>query len=422
MNPQYGCLRAARRSALWASLLLCLSLCAPMLSFAQATDYEAERARALQLYNENKFIEALPLLEKLSAAKPTDVVVLSHYGYALFASTATINNAEQKKKTRQRVRQLLLKAKELGDNSELTRAGLQALSADEGGNFDYSAKKEADTAMREGEAAFVKGDFPTALAAYDRALKADPTLYEAALFKGDIYYKSNQPDKAGEWFAQAIKINPNRETAYRYWGDSLMREAKMNEARDKFVEAFIVEPYNRLARNGLIQWAQQNKTQLAHPDIEIPSSVSSSKPGEVSITLDEKVLDGKDDGSSSWMMYGAARAGWMGDKKGGRGLSEKFAKAYPNEKTYRHSLAEELDALRFVITVLNESKEKRKSLSPSLATLIKLNNAGMLESYILLARADQGIAQDYANYLKTNRDKLRRYVVDYILTGGGKIK
>ncbi len=407
-----------RRAALLCSLLLCLSLCAPALSFAQGTDYEKERARALQLYQENKYIEALPLFEKLHAARPTDVVVLSHYGYALFASSATQNDAGQKKKTRIRARQLLEQARDMGDNSVLTRTTIEALTADEGGNFDYSARKEADTAMREGEAAFVNGDFDKALAAYDRALKADPMLYEAALFKGDVYYKSNRPDKAGEWFGQAIKINPERETAYRYWGDSLMKEGKMDEARGKFVEAFIVEPYNRLARTGLVQWAQHNKVALAHPDIEIPANVSSTKPGEVNITLDEKTLGGKDDGSSAWMAYGLARASWQPDKDGRPGKS--FAKAYPGEKQYRHSLAEELEALQMVVTVFKETKEKPKNPNPSLVRLVKLNDAGLLESYILLARPDQGIAQDHLKYLKTNRDRLRRYVVEYILTGGGK--
>ncbi|HST50636.1 MAG TPA: hypothetical protein VLJ61_01395 [Pyrinomonadaceae bacterium] len=63
--------------------------------------------------------------------------------------------------------------------------------------------------------------------------------------------------------------------------------------------------------------------------------------------------------------------------------------------------------------------KKVKSLSPSLAKLKKLNDEGLLEAYILLARADQGIADDYPAYLAQNRDKLRRYVVEYILTGGG---
>jgi hypothetical protein len=75
--------------------------------------------------------------------------------------------------------------------------------------------------------------------------------------------------------------------------------------------------------------------------------------------------------------------------------------------------------LRSVLN-LAASDKKVKSLSPSLAKLKKLNDEGLLEAYILLARPDQGIAQDYPAYLRQGRDKLRRYVVEYILTGGGK--
>ncbi len=58
---------------------------------------------------------------------------------------------------------------------------------------------------------------------------------------------------------------------------------------------------------------------------------------------------------------------------------------------------------------------KVKVLDASLANLVKLNDAGLLEAYILLARPDDGIAHDYAAYRKTNRDKLRRYVVEYVI-------
>ncbi len=49
-----------------------------------------------------------------------------------------------------------------------------------------------------------------------------------------------------------------------------------------------------------------------------------------------------------------------------------------------------------------------------------LSDVGLLEAYVLLARADRGLAQDYPQYLQNNRDKLRRYVVEYVLTGGGQ--
>ena len=40
---------------------------------------------------------------------------------------------------------------------------------------------------------------------------------------------------------------------------------------------------------------------------------------------------------------------------------------------------------------------------------MKLNDAGLLESYILFAKPDQGIASDYIAYRSANRDKLKRY-------------
>jgi hypothetical protein len=82
-------------------------------------------------------------------------------------------------------------------------------------------------------------------------------------------------------------------------------------------------------------------------------------------------------------------------------------------------LAEEVDALRSVLSTATTDK-RTKNLSPSLAKLKKLDDDGLLEAYILMARPDEGIAQDHPAYLKHNRDKLRRYVNEYVITNGGK--
>ena len=86
------------------------------------------------------------------------------------------------------------------------------------------------------------------------------------------------------------------------------------------------------------------------------------------------MLNNKDDGSSAWISYGITRSTWR---------KELFAKRYPNESVYRHSLAEEAEALRSVIS-LATSDNKVKNLSPSLAKLKRLNDEGLLEAYILL--------------------------------------
>jgi tetratricopeptide (TPR) repeat protein len=268
----------------------------------------------------------------------------------------------------------------------------------------FSKNKEADDLMREGESYFAAKDWDKARGAYEKALKLDPTIYEAPLFVGDVYFQKKEMDKAGEWYARAIAIDPNRETAYRYWSDAYLRVGKMTEARDKAADAIVAEPYNRMAYRGLMQWAQVNRVQLSHPKIDVPADVSSSKQGEVNITLDPRMLEGKDDGSTAWLVYSITRANWRTDK---------FTKTFPKEKTYRHSLTEEAEALKMVVDSVKADK-KIKKLDESLASLVKLSDAGLLEAYILLARADDGIAQDYEEYRKNNREKLRRYVTDVV--------
>jgi tetratricopeptide (TPR) repeat protein len=387
----------------------------------------SERKRAIDLYESNNFAAALPLLEELAAANPSDVVILSRLGFALYASLATEKDPAVRQHIRERVRATLLRSRSLGDNSNLTNMVLDSLSGPDATGIPFSDIRAAEAAIREGEAAFVKGDLDGAIAAYKRALAADPQLYDAALFAGDAefkkghnstdpQYRSDHFDAAGVWFAKAIAIDPNRETAYRYWGDALDSQGKPQLARDKFVEAIIAQPYGRQAYVGLTQWAGRQRVQLGHPRIDIPTNVSAGKPGEINITIDNQVLKGSDsDGSAAWMMYGIIRAGWMNKKDGSR--SEKFTKAYPNETAYRHSLAEEVEALRGVAESLQVQMKENRVQKPtvSLENLKKLNDAGQLEPYILFAHPDEGIVRDYAAYRAANREKLKRYWLEVVI-------
>jgi tetratricopeptide (TPR) repeat protein len=271
-------------------------------------------------------------------------------------------------------------------------------------------QKEVDDAMRAGEAAFAKGEFTTALENYQRALLLDPKLYEAALFIGDVYFKTAEQPKASEWFARAVAINPDRETAYRYWADSLIKQGKVTEAGDKFLEAFIAEPYNRLARAGFVSWGERMNIPLAHPRVDFPASVTKKGENQTTITLDPKMLEkgDKDSSSGAWMIYSFTRASWA---------TAEFAKQYPNEKAYRHSLKEEASSIRAALKSLDA---KKATTDTSLLILKKLDSEGLLEAFILLAMPDAGIAQDFPAYRQANTDKLRTYVKQYVLTGGGK--
>jgi tetratricopeptide (TPR) repeat protein len=383
-----------------------------LVSFSAASAQETDRQRAFRLYKDANWTEALPLLEKLAAADPNDLQVTEMYGLVVVSQTSYLKDPAARKAARVRGREILLRAQKLGSQDKLVLAMIDEIPADGGGDNAFSPKKEIDDAMREGEAAFASGDMPKAIENYQRALLLDPTLYEAALFTGDVYFKSADQIKAGEWFARAAAINPDRETAYRYWGDSLMKQGKVTEAGDKFVEAYIAEPYNRLTQAGFVNWGNKVHITLAHPKVELPANVK-KKEGGTTITLDPSMFgkDDKDGSSAAWMTYGLVRAGWQ---------NEEFAKQYPNEKTYRHSLKEEAAAMRAALKVLGEQKDaKGKEIDPSLQVIKKLDKEGLLEAFILLALPDAGIAADFPAYRKTNVEDLRRYVKLYVLTNGG---
>ncbi|HEY2964352.1 MAG TPA: tetratricopeptide repeat protein [Pyrinomonadaceae bacterium] len=403
-----GLLRCSTLKLSFTLLFLLVSLCT-----AVRAQNDPERTRAFQLFEEAKYVEALPVFEKLAARYPDDREVIKRYGLLVMGQTAYVQDAVARKEARRKGRELLLRAQKLGDDDALVRSMLESVPPDGGDDAKLSTKKEAEDAMREGEAAFAKKDFAKALEMYQTALLFDPKLYEAALFTGDVYYATAEHKKAGEWFGRAAALNPDRESAYRYWGDSLMQQGLVTEAGDKFVEAYLAEPYSRLSRAAFLNWGQQANLNLDHPHVDIPTNVSSKQEGQVTINLDPNSFKNNDKSGAdaAWLTYGLMRASWS---------QIEFAKLYPNEKKYRHSLKEEAAALRAALKSYQEQKSKKsKGTDQSLDLLAKLDKEGFLESYILLALPDEGIAQDYPDYRRANLETLRRYVKQYVLAGGG---
>ena len=404
LKPKVNLARAAN-----ILLLMALTLTFAQPASAQTGDLEQTKQKAVALINDLKYIEALPLLEKIVTAEPNNGEMHFYLGFALIAKANAIDipDAEARRKMRIRAREAFVRARQVGYDRPLVDALITSLPPD-GSEGSFSTNPAAEAIMETAEAQFSKGELDEALKNYQKALVLDPRLYHAALFSGDVYLRRNNYEQAEFWYQKAIAIDPNRETAYRYSATPLMRQRKFDQARDRYVEAFITEPYNRFTASGLTQWAQATNTRLGHPQIDIPVTVTFKDNGDVNVNLDPAALRGED-GSFAWIGYAASRTEWR---------KVKFAKTFPKETVYRHSLAEEADALRSVLKVATSDK-RVTTLSPSLAKLKKLNDEGLLEAYLLLARPDQGMAQDYRGYLATNRALLRRYVMEYVLRGGG---
>lgn len=272
---------------------------------------DPEPQHVTDLYNAGKFVEAMPLFEKLVADHPDDATIKADWAFSILAYAATLTDLELRKKARVRARSVALQAQELGNNNATVELTLQ--TPPDGSESAFSDRKEVDVVMKAAEADFVRGDLDKARNGYLRAALLNPNNYPAALFIGDVYFKQHVNGSAGEWFDRAIQIAPNRETAYRYWGDALWDMGKSAEARQKYIEAIIAEPYSRMSRAGLTQWAQRSKMPLNWVILHDKGSVVQKDEKNISITLDSSL--GKDDpNGSAWLTYSLGRATWRGDK------------------------------------------------------------------------------------------------------------
>jgi tetratricopeptide (TPR) repeat protein len=378
----------------------------PTVAQTPAAAENPARREAFQLYDAGKYVDALPLLEKIVADQPSDLVAKERWAFSMVGYAGTVPDPAERKKMRARARVLAVELREAGDNSNLLKIMLDL--PEDGSEPSFSDRKDVNDAMKAAEADFGRGDLDKAREGYLHALLLDPGNYDAALFTGDVYFKQHAYGQAGEWFARAIQIDPNRETAYRYWGDALTSSSENDKARGKFIDAVVAEPYSNKAWIGLRQWVDRNKVKLNVLVLK-DKSATQTDGKNATITLDPNMLNGDSSGTAAWIVYSGTRLTWQ---------REKFKKEFPNEATYRRSPKEEAEALDTMVTVIAEdAKEakKAKNMDSSLLALVQLDHAGLLEPFVLFNRADAGIAKDYAAYRDAHRDVLRRYLDEYVV-------
>jgi tetratricopeptide (TPR) repeat protein len=400
-----------RRSGTWLcilSVLLPLGV-APQHVRSQAptgSRYQEKRVEASRLFEQGKRLEALPLLEELVSASPRDDQMLVALAACLVEHAATLPDQEAGKE-RLRARDLLEQAQELGNRSNLALNLSELLARlPQSGALRFSDNAAVEQAMRAGEAAFSEGDFVLAIENYSRALKLDPKSYEAALFIGHSYDREGRVRQGAEWYERAMRLDPNIETAYRYFADMVARQGELHKARTLLIQAAVAEPYNRMVWRELNAWASLNGTQINQIFVAVPAPAAQAQGGSRQPTELEP----------AWRAYREVTSRWQG---GG----EEFRKRYPDEKQYRHSLREEADALTAAARVLKKLAQDSRAAGPvkndpSASLLLRLDEAGLIEPYVLFSLGDRGISQDYGPYRARNRDKLQAYLDQFVVPPG----
>ena len=81
-------------------------------------------------------------------------------------------------------------------------------------------------------------------------------------------------------------------------------------------------------------------------------------------------------------------------------------------------MKEEVDCLQVMIQVLKDQKDyqaKLRQLPDSIQAVVKIQEAGFLEPFVLLNRADNDIAQDYVSYRSSHRDRVYAYLDENVV-------
>jgi tetratricopeptide (TPR) repeat protein len=395
-------------------LLALLALaCSVVSAQTKPVDDEATaalRKQALELYREGKFVDAMPLLERLSASSPNDFVVKEHWAYCTLEYSKTVTDPEQRKSARLQARRLGVEAKKQGDEGELLQVLLSI--PEDGSELKFSERADVDQAMKAAEASRAKGNLDKARDGYLHVLQLDQKNYDATVYVGDVYFSQHDYKSAGEWFAKAIGLDPNKETAYRYWGDALADAGKNDDAREKYIDAVVAQPYIRPPWTALRKWA--DRTNQPFNAILLQNKSSAKNSGDQAAKLDDQPFKEGTAETAGWNAYNTTRQAWQ---------QGKFKREFPDEASYRHTLKEEAEALDAMVTVLAPdaaSLKKAEKLDPSLLALIQVDHEGLLEPFVLLNRANPEIAQDYPTYRAAHRDKLYRYMDEFVLKPQGQ--
>jgi tetratricopeptide (TPR) repeat protein len=382
----------------WAGLVAVFCLGAVLNAGAAESPAEDEAATARMLFQNGNFEAALPYYERLAKQEPRNALYAERHAYAMLTRLNGLPAGEQRSALVDEVRTEALRAQSLGDESNLLHSLLDNMASMQAYEPSQEAKEIADA-----EAAFARGDHDKALAGYEAVAAANPLSYSARLFAGDVHFLRGNVDAAAKWFQAAIDLNPNAEAAHRYWGDALAKARREDEALGHYIDAWVAEPYNRSARIGLTQWADRNRVKLTRPNVPVPPapSVTVQENGQPKVTINISADTLKNPRTGpAWLAYAATRSTW--------------AQRNPQQK-YRHSLAEEVAALRMALASLKMDQLDLEGADKDVRDLVMLDRAGMIEAYILLQAADEGIAQDYNAYRIANRDKLASYFRQFVI-------
>lgn len=395
-------------------------------------NFDAERQQANALYLAGKPLEALPLYEDLAKQDPTVAVFAERHGTGLLAKADATADPKQKDELTNAGMAEIRRAQSLGDNSPYVVAILNAASKTPVGavvnaplgmppltvGYTHVGSEKATPLYQQAGQAFSKQDYAGAAALYVKASQADPQWYMPALNAGDAYFHLKDWKNANVWYGKAVAIDPERETAYRYWGDELFASGDRMGAKAKYVGAVIAEPFTGATWSKLQEWARVTRTPFNIVRVNRPEFTTPGGQLKVDAALEKETGDGR----ASWLVYqrvraahGAPTAGQV-LMAGAAGQNGEFT-----PKGYVHTLDEEMEALNAMLADVQKKLAAgtvtEAKLDPGIKLMLLLQKQGFLEPFVMLNFHDAGLRHGYPAYRAAHKELLVKYLNTVVAPG-----
>ncbi|HEV2579058.1 MAG TPA: hypothetical protein VGU25_17770 [Acidobacteriaceae bacterium] len=398
-------------------------------------NFDAERQQANQLYLAGKTLDALPLYEDLCRQDQTVAVFAERHGTGLLAKADVTADPKAKAALTDAGMSEIRRAQSLGDNSPYVVSILNAASKTPAAaaanaplgippltvGYTHVPSAKAQALYGQAQQVFDQQNYAAAAPLYVKASQADPQWYMPALNAGDTYFHLKDFKNANLWFAKAVTIDPDRETAYRYWGDELFAAGDRMGAKAKYVDAVIAEPFTGATWSKLQEWARVTRTSFVIPRVNRPEFTTPDGKLKVDTALEKETGDGR----SSWLVYervrvshGAPAAGQL-VMAGASGVNGQFT-----PKGYVHTLDEEMAALNAMLADVQKNMAAgtvtEDKLDPGIRAMLILQKHGFLEPFVMLNFHDAGLRHEYPAYRAANRGLLVAYLNGAVALGAAR--
>jgi tetratricopeptide (TPR) repeat protein len=292
---------------------------------------------------------------------------------------------------------------------------------------------KAATFFKEAESSLAAGRLQQAADAYAKGLALSPEYGPGWVNAGDVQFARKDYAGALGFYRKALALDPSLAQAHHFAADSLFKLDRLSEAEDEYVQALVYDPsYEEVWRSLKIVGPRAGFS--AHrPAVSTPA-------GAIGDNVDGKVEIGVAD--PEWLQYLNCKAVWRHEdayrKVKVAAVPPRYSRSLTVAgTTYPWSVVEEAECLRSYIAgnlsataarlepggksgqAAGVSREKVLAAASELVrTLVQVEDADLLDGFILFALFGQRCPMAVALFSDAERSQMERFVRKFVIVHG----